>query len=85
MRYKGGNSMKYSDLISFEPIEGVIQLCDASKQDYAYQLIDTYVISDRMAEIIKDIIIEQLQYSRPVDNKGVFIVGNERNCNFGRI
>jgi predicted ATPase len=76
MRYKGGNIMKYSDLISFEPIEGVIQLCDASEQDYAYQLIDTYVISDRMAEIIKDIIIEQLQYSRPVDNKGVFIVGN---------
>lgn len=68
--------MKYSDLISFEPIEGVIQLCDASEQDYAYHLIDTYVISDRMAEIIKDIIIEQLQYSRPVDNKGVFIVGN---------
>jgi predicted ATPase len=76
MRYKGGNFMKYNDLISFEPIEGVIQLCDASEQDYAYQLIDTYVISNRMAEIIKDIIIEQLQYSRPVDNKGVFIVGN---------
>ncbi|MEA3314136.1 MAG: DUF6079 family protein, partial [Caldisericota bacterium] len=68
--------MKYSDLISFEPIEGVIQLCEASEQDYAYQLIDTYVVSERMAEIIKDIIIEQLQYSRPVDNKGVFIVGN---------
>lgn len=76
MRYKGGNGMKYSDLISFEPIEGVIQLCEASEQDYAYQLIDTYVVSERMAEIIKDIIIEQLQYSRPVDNKGVFIVGN---------
>ena len=68
--------MKYSDLISFEPIEGVIQLCEASEQDYAYKLIDNYVISNRMAEIIKDIIIEQLQYSRPVDNKGVFIVGN---------
>jgi len=68
--------MKYSDLISFEPIEGVIQLCEASEQDYAYKLIDNYVISNRMAEIIKDIIIEQLQYTRPVDNKGVFIVGN---------
>ena len=44
MRYKGGNIMKYSDLISFEPIEGVIQLCEASEQDYAYKLIDNYGI-----------------------------------------
>jgi len=68
--------MKYKELMSFEPIETVVQLRDASKEDYAYQLIDTYVISDRMAEIINDVIIEQLQYNHPADNKGIFIVGN---------
>ena len=29
-----------------------------------------------MAEIINDVIMEQLQYNHPADNKGIFIVGN---------
>lgn len=68
--------MKYSELIHFEPIESIVQLRETSQKDYAFSLLDTYVISERMAEVIDEIIIEQLQYSRPADNKGLLVVGN---------
>ena len=42
--------MKYGDLIQFEPIESVVQLRDADQAATARQLVDTYVISDEMAE-----------------------------------
>jgi predicted ATPase len=68
--------MKYCDLVQFEPIESVIQLTDANDKDRAVHLIDTYVISERMAEQLDEAVIEHLQFRRPVDNKGLFIVGN---------
>jgi len=68
--------MKYNELIQFEPIESIVQLRMAKQQNYAFQLLDTYVISDRMAEAINEIIIEQLQYDHFADNKGLLIVGN---------
>lgn len=68
--------MKYRDLVQFEPIESVIQLTDANDKERAYHLIDTYVISNRMSEQLDEAVIEQLQFHRPVDNKGLFIVGN---------
>ncbi|WP_003539947.1 DUF6079 family protein [Desulfotomaculum nigrificans] len=68
--------MKYSELIHFEPIESVVQLRESNQKDYAMQLLDTYVISERMADAINEIIIEQLQYHRQADNKGLLIVGN---------
>src|SRR5699024_5393540 len=68
--------MKYSDLIQFEPIESVVQLTDANEKENAFNLLDTYVISDRMAETLDELVIEQLQLHRPADNKGMLIVGN---------
>ena len=68
--------MKYGDLIQFEPIESVVQLRDADKADAARQLVDTYVISDEMAEKLADLVIPQLQFDQPVDNKGLLVVGN---------
>lgn len=73
---KGGSYMKYSELIHFEPVESIVQLRETSQQDYAFNLIDTYVISDRMAELIDEVIIEQLQFEKPADNKGLLVVGN---------
>ena len=35
----------------------------------------TYVISQRMAEVIVEVIIPQLQFHYP-DNKGILVVGN---------
>ena len=68
--------MKYKDLIQFDPIESVVQLRDADKSDAARHLVSTYVISEEMAERLTDIVIPQLQFEQPVDNKGLLIVGN---------
>ena len=68
--------MIYKELVQFEPIESVIQLKDANDKERAFNLLDTYVISDRMAEQLNDIIINQLQFNRSIDNKGMLIVGN---------
>lgn len=68
--------MKYRDLIEFDPIESVVQLRDADKTNAARQLVNTYVISKEMAERITNLVIPQLQFIEPVDNKGLLIVGN---------
>ncbi|MEQ7200805.1 DUF6079 family protein [Enterococcus avium] len=68
--------MKYKDLVNFEPIDSVIQLTDANDETKAMQLLDTFVISDRMADTINNTIIKQLQYVKPEDNKGIMVVGN---------
>ena len=68
--------MKYRELIHFDPIESVIQLRDADKTSEAQRLVDTYVISDEMAERLTQIVIPQLQFDQPVDNKGILVVGN---------
>jgi hypothetical protein len=68
--------VKYNELIHFEPIESIVHLREANQQEYAFQLMDTYVISERMAEIIDELVIEQLQFNHPADNKGLLVVGN---------
>ncbi len=68
--------MKYGDLIQFEPIESVVQLRDASKSVAARQLVQTYVISEEMADKLVNIVFPQLQFDHPMDNKGLLVVGN---------
>lgn len=68
--------MKYQDLIQFDPIETVVQLRDADQAGAARNLVSTYVISDEMAERLTELVIPQLQFDQPVDNKGVLVVGN---------
>jgi uncharacterized protein DUF6079 len=68
--------MKYGDLIQFEPIETVVQLRNADQLEAAKQLVATYVISDEMAEKITSLVIPDLQFDKPADNKGLMIVGN---------
>ncbi len=68
--------MRYSDLVQFEPIETVIQLTDANKEKAARELVSSYVISDRMADQLINLIFPQIQFQKPHDNKGVLIVGN---------
>ena len=63
--------MKYRELVQFEPIRSIIELRTADDS-----IIDNYVISNRMAEVLNDIIIEQLQFDRPIDHKGIMVVGN---------
>lgn len=68
--------MKYRDCIHFDPIETVVQLKDADKAQAAKRLVDSYVISDAMAERLISLVIPQLQFDMPADNKGLLIVGN---------
>lgn len=68
--------MKYSDLVSFEPIESVIQLLDANKAEEAKRLVSSYVISDAMADRIADLIFPQIGFDPSVDHKGILVVGN---------
>lgn len=68
--------MKYGDLIQFDPIESVVQLRDADKSSAARHLVNTYVISEEMAERLIELVVPQLQFDRPVDNKGILVVGN---------
>lgn len=68
--------MKYSELINFEPIETVIVIRKANEEEYARDLVRTFVISERMSEQLTSVVIPQLQFAHPMDNKGLLIVGN---------
>ena len=68
--------MKYGDLIRFDPIEDVIQLRNANKEGVAQKLVGAYVISDEMAERLVRLVIPQLQFDHPFDNKGLLVVSN---------
>jgi len=68
--------MKYSELIEFDPIETVVQLRDADESLAAKKLVKNYVISEEMADRLVNLIIPQLQFDVPMDNKGLLIVGN---------
>ena len=68
--------MKYGELIQFEPIETVVQLRDADTSYAAQHLVNTYVISDEMAERLIQLVIPQMQFEQPQDNKGLLVVGN---------
>src|SRR5271169_2292161 len=68
--------MKYGDLIQFEPIESVVQLRNADQLSTAKQLVSTYVISSEMAEKLTSLVIPDLQFDTPSDNKGLMVVGN---------
>lgn len=68
--------MKYKDLVQFDPIETVVQLRHADDVDRARQLVRSYVISEEMAERLVNLVVPQLQFDRPLDNKGLLVVGN---------
>ncbi len=68
--------MHYKELISFQPIESIIQLRDANKDANAREHVKSYVISNEMAQRLSEVVVPQLQYDKPQDNKGILIVGN---------
>lgn len=68
--------MKYSELISFKPIESTIQLLETADKKVAQDMVQTYVMSDTMADNLKVTVIDQLQMEEVIDNKAVMIVGN---------
>ena len=73
--------MKYRDLLQFEPLIDVIQLCQADEKSRAEKLVSTYVISDRMIDVILHRILPSLRVVGTQPGDGLFVVGNPRgNC-----
>ena len=68
--------MKYRDLVQFDPVEDIIQLRKADRLEEARKLVDTYVVSDLMADKLTEVILKHLQYTLPFDTKGILIIGN---------
>lgn len=68
--------MKYGELIQFKPIASVIKVKEADQQQKARELMDSYVMSDRMAREIQHYIVPHLQFDDLHDNRGLLIVGN---------
>ena len=68
--------MKYRDLIQFEPLEDVIQLRSADERGKAEQLVNTYVISDRMA----DVLLHQAQHQ----SSALVVARSERHFRINR-
>lgn len=68
--------MKYSDLVQFEPIESVIELRAADASQEALRLVETFVISEGMAEQLTTLVFPHLRYDAPSDNKALLVVGN---------
>jgi len=50
----------------------VVQLRDADEATAARELVETYVISEEMAEKLVGLVIPQLQFEQSTDNKGLF-------------
>ena len=60
--------MKYSELISFSPIESTLQLIQSnSNKAEEINNIKTYVMSEGMAQSMKAPVIDQLQMDEVVD------------------
>src|SRR5438045_3001578 len=69
-------SMKYGELFHFDPIEAIVQLKHANELQRAQALVESYVVSENMADRLVEVVLPQLQFLSDEDNKGVFIVGN---------
>lgn len=54
----------------------MVQLRDADQESAAKQLVSTYVVSTEMAERLAQVVIPQIQFEQPSDNKGFLVVGN---------
>ena len=68
--------MKFSEIINFQPIDSVIQIKDSNDKAKATEYVKTFVISDRLSEGLSELVIPQLQFEDPLDNKGLLIIGN---------
>ncbi len=68
--------MKYRELIQFEPVIDIIQLRQADQRARAEQLVSTYVISDRMTDVILHRILPSLRCDMDRPGDGLFVVGN---------
>lgn len=67
--------MKYAELIQpAEPLEKVKQIRESDSLDAARRDVETFVVSDRMASQLAEVIFPNLRYDQPGDQKGILTV-----------
>ena len=68
--------MKFSELFTLNPIETVIEIEKADKQDEARRLVERFIITPSLASAIENIALPQLRFDGGAEGKGVLVVGN---------
>lgn len=68
--------MKYSDLVQFEPVITIKVLTEADDIDKARTDVRTFVVSQRMLDQLRGVVLPHLQIDSPKDNKGLLTVAN---------
>jgi hypothetical protein len=69
--------MKYAELCQpCEPLETVKQIRESGTFEAAQRDVETFVISDRMAAQMADVIFANLRFDQPGDQKGLLTVAN---------
>ncbi|HXF74373.1 MAG TPA: DUF6079 family protein [Actinomycetota bacterium] len=68
--------MKYRELVRFDPIQEVKVLTEADDLDHARRDVRTFVFSDRLLAVLRDVVVPQLRFDQPGDQKGLLIVAN---------
>ena len=67
--------MKYAELIQpAEPLETVKQIRESNTLEAARRDVETFVISSRMSGQLTDVIMPNLRYDKPGDQKGILTV-----------
>lgn len=66
--------MKYGELIHIDPIDSFVQLRSSGQLEPARRLTRSYVVSDTMAERLVALVLPQLQFDQPADQKGLLVV-----------
>jgi len=68
--------MKYRDVVEIpQPLEKVKQVRDSADADAAASDVATYVISDRMADQLANVVAPQLRFDTGADHAGLLVVG----------
>jgi ATPase subunit of ABC transporter with duplicated ATPase domains len=68
--------MKYRELIQFNPIDEIIKFEKLDNEDYRTNVVKNFVCSETFESYTIPTICKHLDFSRPVETKGIQIVGN---------
>ncbi len=68
--------MKYKELIQFNPIDEIIKFEKLDNEDYRTNVVKNFVCSETFESYTIPTICRHLDFSRPIETKGIQIVGN---------
>lgn len=68
--------MQYKELIHFDPITSVVKLVETDTRSAAEKIVQTYVLSSKIAEDLQIIILNNLDPDPKQETKGIQVVGS---------